>query len=935
MKQFKKAVLLALIPAMLTVNAVASVCGGKQVYVKIPADWSAPFYYYAGGAWGTVTSAALQEDDWYVFNLTGGPTHDENSGFALAKENGHGMPTQRWIGGIDYNTGMSPADNASTRISCSYFGSGDVIYISEDPTRPGKTGINYPFNRYFYFLPPNDENWIAGTPYFVSGGNAVAMEIDPDRCGWFRKVFFDKPVPYDDNFIWPGNTNEVGQIGIFHLRSQFDQLLSDSLFFIPEDGANGWYTTDRNRTGVCEYSGVSIVYGDVWKDDGDGNPAAPIRNLGEQNKRTVAGRLVPVGFADGYWEGNRFYVNTDPTYGSHTKTFTLDQAGLIDTKTAYSGLRVFTDSLGQNEILPFGSIAIGGNGLRVLWITGEYAAEDDATYKLMIPRRGAAGGISEIKVFLPRFKFIDNATNAILPQGTWQTKGSDYSKRGPNVAAREMGIYLGSSEIRMVAAYDVSGSNGTEPGVLCTDCGTIIPFNLRADEIWSNNPSLGSGGSLVSTSFSPLNNGISTLTFRGNRGIMHPDYAFLKVGGPSRASKTLAQWDSLQFAMPPAAFPINAEIYDRNGDGIGDELRVTYDRKFHMDSLPSKLLVTWEPGNTLEFGLGKKEGDVYSNKDINPVENRAYWNGYHSNFNTRIEHDSIIVIYDIDFSNDVRTSVGFGNDIYAVSWVTAKDPFQVGTEKNYDLTVYIEDKIPAIVVSAIFEADANPNCSSSANPGCIDRVLLNLSEPVVYKDAETQAEAVKAAFAYKLRSYYGIIDSPFEVYYDHLPTTMRWSSTGGDGILLGGDSVVNFAFKRYKVPGDTTKTPMPLDSVKFASTVHGVELPALVDLAGNAANPMEIGRLIDYSTPISIRPPQIASANYAFATKNVVHLQTQNSATLDIYSLNGKLAKTLNFTSGVHSVSLSHLPKGVYIIKVSFGEEANLSHPIILRAPVM
>ncbi|MDR1829288.1 MAG: T9SS type A sorting domain-containing protein [Candidatus Fibromonas sp.] len=87
------------------------------------------------------------------------------------------------------------------------------------------------------------------------------------------------------------------------------------------------------------------------------------------------------------------------------------------------------------------------------------------------------------------------------------------------------------------------------------------------------------------------------------------------------------------------------------------------------------------------------------------------------------------------------------------------------------------------------------------------------------------------------------------------------------------------------------------------------------------------------STPI--RLPQISSANSVFTVQNTVILQAQNSGRLDIYNLNGKLAKTLNFTNGTHSVSLSHLPKGMYIIKVSFDGGVGLSYPIILRTMVM
>jgi len=75
---------------------------------------------------------------------------------------------------------------------------------------------------------------------------------------------------------------------------------------------------------------------------------------------------------------------------------------------------------------------------------------------------------------------------------------------------------------------------------------------------------------------------------------------------------------------------------------------------------------------------------------------------------------------------------------------------------------------------------------------------------------------------------------------------------------------------------------------------------------------------------------QIAGINGILAIKNGVNLQVQKSASLDIYTLSGKLQKSLNFGSGVYNVPLGDLPKGMYIAKVSFGDGVK-----VLRVPVM
>ena len=78
-----------------------------------------------------------------------------------------------------------------------------------------------------------------------------------------------------------------------------------------------------------------------------------------------------------------------------------------------------------------------------------------------------------------------------------------------------------------------------------------------------------------------------------------------------------------------------------------------------------------------------------------------------------------------------------------------------------------------------------------------------------------------------------------------------------------------------------------------------------------------------------IRLPQIATANQATQIYNGVNLQARSSVVVEVYGLNGNLVSRQNFGSGVYTVSFGHLPKGVYIVKASFGNEKQ-----ILRMPV-
>ena len=83
------------------------------------------------------------------------------------------------------------------------------------------------------------------------------------------------------------------------------------------------------------------------------------------------------------------------------------------------------------------------------------------------------------------------------------------------------------------------------------------------------------------------------------------------------------------------------------------------------------------------------------------------------------------------------------------------------------------------------------------------------------------------------------------------------------------------------------------------------------------------------SGTLPIRLPQIATANRVMQVHNGVNLHTANGAVVEIFSLKGNLIGRQNFGGGAHAMQLGHLPKGMYIIKVSFGSEKK-----VLRVPV-
>jgi len=67
--------------------------------------------------------------------------------------------------------------------------------------------------------------------------------------------------------------------------------------------------------------------------------------------------------------------------------------------------------------------------------------------------------------------------------------------------------------------------------------------------------------------------------------------------------------------------------------------------------------------------------------------------------------------------------------------------------------------------------------------------------------------------------------------------------------------------------------------------------------------------------------PQIASGNKVIPIRNGINLTVVTNAAIRIYNAGGKNVASYTFTCGVHNVSLNHLPHGIYIAKISSGNE--------------
>jgi formylglycine-generating enzyme required for sulfatase activity len=75
---------------------------------------------------------------------------------------------------------------------------------------------------------------------------------------------------------------------------------------------------------------------------------------------------------------------------------------------------------------------------------------------------------------------------------------------------------------------------------------------------------------------------------------------------------------------------------------------------------------------------------------------------------------------------------------------------------------------------------------------------------------------------------------------------------------------------------------------------------------------------------------QTAMSNFATQARNGVNLLAMSGAAVEIYGISGNLVSKQNYSGGERFVSLAHLPKGMYVVKVRFGSNVK-----VLRVPVM
>jgi fibro-slime domain-containing protein len=588
---------------------------------------------------------------------------------------------------------------------------------------------------------------------------------------------------------------------------------------------------------------------------------------------TVAGRPVKVAFAVAAEESpGVFKVGMDRNDAGFSPGTQFTIAGSSFSGLSIgdslslprSNLKVFADSLAQVEYESGMVHVIPPEGYLVLWVTGNFEAEDDARYSI-----SASGSTSsmpfDLSVYQPRLRFVD-AAGAILPK----TVGS---KPEGKTDVKDMYTWIGEEMERTLVAFDPTPSVSNPAQWI--PCGAFCNFSLRPQAQTYETASISLSGDMLMRFLSGMrvDSGTAKFSFMGQYPVSGTDFAYFRIYGPSSSEAASARWDSLQFVKPPVPTPSLVEIYDRKGGGRGDSLIIVYDSTFYdpitgfsdpktdLAKLPIYIQVIWDEqiADTIfygplcdpETGLGTCKGDN-GKYDFKGDKQTLidYWTPFlNEDFTTiTLTRDE----YDDSFSEQRIKTAGEGK---ILSWETFYDPNRGGVTTER-FAGGIVDKIPAVVTSAKFTGDKR-ECGTPSSP-CVDQITITISEPVKFIDEEIDPTASQTAFAYILRSLDRV--GIFEVYSgtNDLPSIMRWKNSGTMGPATSGDSVVYLTFRAFKSDNSTAYTPNAGDSVRFLATGAEPSTHPFKDLNGNLPHPLEWGVLIEGNKRFTKKPIRIA-----------------------------------------------------------------------------
>jgi len=587
----------------------------------------------------------------------------------------------------------------------------------------------------------------------------------------------------------------------------------------------------------------------------------------KKEQRIIAGKRTPIYISSGSWRGSDTFEFDDEDIVPGAVTYTLKGAG--------SGLRVFKDK-DSNTPVSGGSIPAGG--IDTLWVEADYTVKNNTEYILNVVAETSDAPSMKLTVYLPTLRFVEkDFKTAVNPSG-WQRWVPNGAKEPPFVS-QPLEMY--------VEAYD------PERKETCGHC------NFALTETSShNNPKISSKDIVKADGGLKIENGIATIYIRGYEDTGDAQYtATWEISVPR--TEISASWDKLRFKEAPIPLPAKAYMYDRNGDGIADSLRIEYNKSFKGkgDSLlPALIAVVWAKGDPVYFHSDSykvadlqdedKMKGLYKDKSFF-TNNRSYWDSF-------IEQDSIIVLSgnDLKFSKDIQTApvdIG-GRQSVIESWTPyinadgCVGSCSVDRDlKNSKNPSNLIDRVSPIVVRAeyLYASTNKGNCEETT--GCKESLTAYLSEPVFAGIDANDEYLIKNPFSYCFGRSQKESSCPYNELDDNSQRfnqgwdnniDWKWELAKGDDEATDafykpntrttnkmaqpgskGDSIVELSYWAKKTAFGTTRMPKADDWIKIRWPEAG---NIFSDAEGNAANPRERGVLIKGTNPSKKIPIKIA-----------------------------------------------------------------------------
>jgi len=645
-------------------------------------------------------------------------------------------------------------------------------------------------------------------------------------------------------------------------------------------------------------SNTRIVWGSVTPWPSENNPHPQEKELKDaygsktaKEQNIIAGRRTPIYISSGSWNDvgtyTSFSYDDDPA----------NTAGFSVTISGNTGLKIYESETAADNT---GVTSYTGNlvnGMATLWVAGGYDI-GNKTFKLNVATEGDDAPSLTINLYQPELRFVESDGNTQIrnPDGwsRWKTSGGNPPKDQPPFAGQSLDVYL--------VAWDAKRNE------VCSTCG----FTVRTTSSTNNPSQYGKyGEKIVTSNATQITAGKAKVFLSGADEILGENKAKWEVWGASK-EQTHAEWTGLQFRKSPVPVPVRSEIFDRNGDGIGDSLYVEFNSSFRKDTSATSgdlndsalivlLEVAWAKGEEpIRFHAPEYSIEQLKNKAevLRLYKTREFFERNRNYWNDKIKGKNLVVVTAPAFSKEVQTIGHEGSLVYSYTPFYERDLCPSPTSCpdgafQYDETgskKEIGDRISPVVVKAEYTYVSNNagNCLDS-ELGCKEQFIVYLSEPVFAATGENTAgnspEARKNPFKYcfgrsqgtncpvveitpeqRLSQDYDNSDwgwedpqardySSLAIYKPNNTKTPGDMTDYSDGVSVDkGDTIVDMVYYSKKLSADlTTRTPKSDDWVKLRT-----DYKIYQDAAGNFANPRERGVLVTGVNPARKKQVKIA-----------------------------------------------------------------------------